>query len=46
MYLIELLFCGKTEIQTIKYGLNDLKLIKKEQVTLILYSFTPSEMNF
>ena len=30
----------------IKYGLNDTKRIKKKQVTLILYSFTPSDMNF
>ena len=31
------------QIQTIKYGLNDAKRIKKKQVTLILYSFTPSD---
>ena len=30
----------------IKYGLNDTKGIKKIQVTLILYLFTPSDMNF
>ena len=32
----------------IKYGLNDTKLkrIKKKHVTLIPYSFTPSDMNF
>ena len=29
-----------------KYGLNDTKRIKKKHVTLILYSFTPSDMNF
>ena len=28
------------QIQTIKYGLNDTKRIKKKQVTLILYTFT------
>ena len=38
-------FLRQTQIQTIKYGLSDTKLIKKEQVTLILYSFTPSDMN-
>ena len=35
-------FCDKT----IKYGLNDLKRIKKKQVILILYPFTPSDNNF
>ena len=35
-----------TQIQTIKYGLNDTKGIKKKQITLIIYSFTPSDMNF
>ena len=34
------------QIQTIKYGPNDTKMIKKKQVTLILYLFTPSDMNF
>ena len=34
-------FFGQTQIQTIKYGLNDTKRIKNKQVTLILYSFTP-----
>ena len=34
------------QIQTIKYGLNYTKWIKKKQVTPILYSFTHSEMNF
>ena len=34
------------QIQTIRYGLNDTKMIKKKQLTLILYSFTPSDMNF
>ena len=28
------------------YGLNDTKRIKKKQITLILYSFTPSDLNF
>ena len=28
------------------YGLNDTKRIKKKEVILILYSFTPSDMNF
>ena len=39
-------FLGQTQIQTIKYGHNDTKRIKKKQVTLILYSFTPSDINF
>ena len=39
-------FLWQTLIQTIEYGLNDMKRIKKKQVTLILYSFTPSDMNF
>ena len=34
------------QIQTIIYGLNDTKRTKKKQVTSILDSFTPSEMNF
>ena len=34
------------QIQTIKYGLNDTKRITNKQVTVILYSFTPSDMNF
>ena len=29
-----------------EYGLNDAKRIKKKKVTLKLYSFTPSDMNF
>ena len=40
-------FLGQTQIQTIKYGLNDMKRIKKKQVSWsIHYSFTPSDMNF
>ena len=39
-------FLWQTQIQTLEYGLNDAKRIKKKQVTLILYSFTPSDMNF
>ena len=46
MYLTELLFLSKMQIQTIKYGRNDTKRIKKKLVTLILYSFTPFDMNF
>ena len=34
------------QIQTIKYGLNVTKRIHKKQDTLIIYSFTPSDMNF
>ena len=34
-------FLWQTQIQMIKYGLNDTKRIKKKQV-----SFTPSDMNF
>ena len=37
-------FLWQTQIQTIKYDLNAAKRIKKKQVTLILYSFTPSDM--
>ena len=40
------IFLWKSQIQTIKYGLNDTKRMKKKQVTLILYSFRPSDMNF
>ena len=39
-------FLWETQIQTIEYGLNDAKWIKKKEFTLILYSFTPSDMNF
>ena len=39
-------FLRETQIQMIKYGLNDTKWIKKKQVTVILYSFTPSYMTF
>ena len=38
---------GRILIQTESvYGLNDTKLIKKKQVTLILYLLTPSDINF
>ena len=48
MYVSELLFLWQTQIQTIEYGLNDAKRIKKEtsDIALILWSFTPSDMNF
>ena len=39
-------FFVKNANSKIKYGLNDIKRIKKKQVALILYSFTPSELNF
>ena len=42
-------FLWQTQIQKIKYGLNDTKRINKKQITAltsILYSFTPSDMNF
>ena len=39
-------FLWQTLIQTIKYGLNYTKRIKQKQVTSILYSFTPSDVNF
>ena len=39
-------FLWQTQIQTIKYGLNDTKRIRKKLVTLILCSFTPSDRNF
>ena len=39
-------FLRETQIQMIKYGLNDTKRIKKKQVTSTLYSFTPSRINF
>ena len=40
MFLTESLFCEKKQIQTIRYGLNDSKRIKKKQVTLKFYSFS------
>ena len=47
MYLTELLFCDKRKFKRFHtYGLNNTKRIKKKQVTLILYSVTPSDMNF
>ena len=40
-------FLWEMQIQTIKYGLNDTKMIKKKEFTLKLYSFTiSSDMNF
>ena len=39
-------FLWQTQIQTIIYGLNDAKRTKKKQITLILDSFIPSDMNF
>ena len=39
-------FLWQTNIQTVKYGLNDAKLIKKNELILILYSSTLSDMNF
>ena len=36
----------QTQIQTIKYGLNETKRIKKKQVALIIYLFTPFDINF
>ena len=39
-------FLWQTQIQTIECGLNDTKRITKNQVTLILYSSTPSDMIF
>ena len=50
MYLTELLFCDKRKFkQFLKYVWpysNNTKRIKKKQVTLILYPFTSSNMNF
>ena len=40
------IFLWDKQIQTIKYGLNDAKRIKKKQDILILYSYTPSDINF
>ena len=34
------------QIKTVKYGLDDRIWMKKKQITLIIYSFTPSDMNF
>ena len=45
MYLTELLFREKGKFK-VKYGPKDTKRIKKKRFTLILYSFTPSDMNF
>ena len=39
-------FLWQAQIQTIKYGLNDMKPIKKKQATLTPYSFTPFDMKF
>ena len=39
-------FLWQTQIQTTKYGLSDTLRIKENKVILILYSFTPYEMNF
>ena len=41
----ESLFSWQKQIQMIEYGLNDAIRIKKKQVILIIYSFTPSDMN-
>ena len=42
MYLSELIFCDKRRFKRLNMAL----MIKKKQVTLILFSFTPSDMNF
>ena len=39
-------FLRETQIQMIKYGLNDTKRIKRKHFILILYSFTASHINF
>ena len=39
-------FLWQTQIQPIEYGLNDTIRIQNNEVILILYSFTPSGMNF
>ena len=44
MYLSELLFCDKRKFK--RLIMDDAKRIKKKQVTLILYSFTPCDVNF
>ena len=46
MYPRDQLFCDKTRVQTINNGLNDTIGIKKNEVVLALYSFTPFDMNF
>ena len=39
-------FWWKSQIQTTEYVHDDTKSIKDNQVILILYSFTPTDMNF
>ena len=39
-------FSRPTQILTLKYGLDDAMWIKKKELVLIEYSFTPSVMNF
>ena len=38
-------FLWQTQIQTIEYGLNDTIRITKNEVILMLYTFTPSDFN-
>ena len=47
MYPRDQLFSEKRKFKRLKMdGLNDTIRIKKNEVDLILYSFTPSDMNF
>ena len=39
-------FSRPTQIQTLKYGLDDAMRIKKKDLVLLEYSFTPSDNNF
>ena len=39
-------FFWQTQIQTIEYGLNDAMRIKKKELILMIYSLTPSDINF
>ena len=39
-------FSRPTQIQTLEYGLDDAMRIKKKDLVLLEYSFTPSDMSF
>ena len=39
-------FSRPSQTQTLEYGLDDAMRIKKKDLVLIEYSFTPSDMNF
>ena len=45
MFLTELFFCDKSKFKRLNMA-SIIQLGKKKEVILILYSFTPSDMNF